>query len=676
MQDVVEHPLLEAVGVQLLLQRAGDARPAGEVGIALGQPLVLGSRLLQRDHQLSAAGPGLDGDVPMGLAARFETGVQQRAVQLADPLPALVVGGRRLRLEPGQLGRQVRTPLGRPCRQGRPRAGQRGAIGGGWRQFAQHVAGAVEHLPSGPLGFGRGHEMAGGLLSFSRCSLARGLSHCHRFVRCGQAGQPGGHLGRGRGALQRGGVNLPVRLGACRPLLRPGDRDLGITGRAGRGGSVRARLLAGRLGLGQLGGLVVVGDGDHRLIAHRARFADHEQTTEGRRPVLGDERVVRAGQGLRRGGPPPRARPPRRWPACAPLPGRLRPSLPAARRPAAPRGRAASVRAAHGHRRRADRRGPVRARRWCPLPLPRRRRRATLASPTRPARSSTSVGGRRPSRSFSCAPCRVTPARHSSRRRSAAVSAGRRSSTARTRASSRSQRACSSATASGVAMASAARWDVSSVRSPSRRPATLPGRLANGVEQAQLQQPDEQILALGRLGLEEPGELALGQDHAGRELLRGQPEQGGDLSVKLPGVAGDHLPRPLQPGLPRRRPTVAEAHDPDGRPALAGDVEVQPHPGLGAALRDDGRHLPFVAQPGHRAVEGEDHGVDDARLPRSGRAGQREQLDPLEVDDGPLAERGEPLHLETDGPHPAWSSTSSVKSDSRSSSTAPRVSVR
>ena len=211
---------------------------------------------------------------------------------------------------------------------------------------------------------------------------------------------------------------------------------------------------------------------------------------------------------------------------------------------------------------------------------------------------------------------------------------------------------------------------------PLQAPRHLPGRLADGVEQAQLQQPDEQILALGRLGLEEPGELALGQDHAGRELLRGQPEQGGDLRVQLPGVARHHLPRPLQPGLPRRRPAVAEAHDPDGRPALAGDVEVQPHPGLGAALRDDGRHLPFVAQPGHRAVEGEDHGVDDARLPGSGRAGQREQLDPLEVDDGPLAERGEPLHLETDGPHPACSSTSSVKSDSRSSSTAPRVSVR
>ena len=203
----------------------------------------------------------------------------------------------------------------------------------------------------------------------------------------------------------------------------------------------------------------------------------------------------------------------------------------------------------------------------------------------------------------------------------------------------------------------------------------LPGRLADGVEQAELQQADEQVLPLGRLGLDEPGELTLRQDHARRELLGGEPEQGGDLRVQLPCVARHHLPGPLQPGFPRRRLPVAEAHHPDGGPALAAEVEVEPHPGLGATLRHDRGHLTFI-QPGDRAVEGEDHGVDHARLPGSGRTGQREQLDALEVDDGALAERGEPLQLQPDGPHPACSSTSSVKSANSSSSTAPRVSVR
>ena len=129
---------------------------------------------------------------------------------------------------------------------------------------------------------------------------------------------------------------------------------------------------------------------------------------------------------------------------------------------------------------------------------------------------------------------------------------------------------------------------MSSARSPSRRPARCPAASRTASNRPSSSSRTSRVLALGRLGLEEPGELALGQDHAGRELVRGQPEQGGDLGVELPGGAGHHLARPLQPGLPRRRPAVAEAHDPDRGPALAADVEVQPHPGLRAALRDDG----------------------------------------------------------------------------------------
>ncbi len=251
-------------------------------------------------------------------------------------------------------------------------------------------------------------------------------------------------------------MGLPVRFGARGPLLRPGHGDLGVAGRSGRGGSVPACLLPRRPGLRQLGGLVVVGDGRDGLVAHRTRLAHHEQFTQRRGSVLGDERVVRGREGLdlagrrvvhRCGGGGPLARP--LQVGCGLLgpllDGRmlLVGALPAFEWPTVAGGEPIAAR-------------PVKRGDGALLRL----LGSGDASPglIDAAGQDLDVGRRAQAiEELQLRARRATPARHSSRRRSAAVSAGRRSSTARTRASNRSQRACSSATASGVAAARAAR---------------------------------------------------------------------------------------------------------------------------------------------------------------------------------------------------------------------------
>jgi hypothetical protein len=56
----------------------------------------------------------------------------------------------------------------------------------------------------------------------------------------------------------------------------------------------------------------------------------------------------------------------------------------------------------------------------------------------------------------------------------------------------------------------------------------------------QPQQVDQNLLALGRFGVQEAGELALGQNHATRELLVGQADRVEDGTLHLGPRTGQH----------------------------------------------------------------------------------------------------------------------------------------
>ena len=66
--------------------------------------------------------------------------------------------------------------------------------------------------------------------------------------------------------------------------------------------------------------------------------------------------------------------------------------------------------------------------------------------------------------------------------------------------------------------------------------------------------------------------------------------------------------------------------------------------------------LVLAAHPGHLAVEGEDDGVDERRLAGAGGAGDREEVEAVEVEAEPFAEGGEALDLEAPRPQP-WASS-------------------
>ena len=80
-----------------------------------------------------------------------------------------------------------------------------------------------------------------------------------------------------------------------------------------------------------------------------------------------------------------------------------------------------------------------------------------------------------------------------------------------------------------------------------RRP--LPGRAGHAVVQAQVEQAYEQVLPLAGLGVEELGELALGQRHARGEVVEAEPDHRLDRGRDLLGVAGEHLGASLEARL-------------------------------------------------------------------------------------------------------------------------------
>jgi hypothetical protein len=203
----------------------------------------------------------------------------------------------------------------------------------------------------------------------------------------------------------------------------------------------------------------------------------------------------------------------------------------------------------------------------------------------------------------------------------------------------------------------------------------LAGRAGDPVVEAEVEQPDQQVLAVAGLVVQEPGELALGQRHAGDEVVVAEADELGDRLGHLVGGAGQHLVAPLEPGLlgggaaaPRR------PHDADRGVLDAVHGEVEPDAGLGQVLADDRGDGPAVVEAGHAAVEGEGQRVDHAGLAGAGRPDQGEQVDAGEVDHHRRAEDREALGFQPDRPHEADSSSSTSSSNRAStrSSTASR----
>ena len=159
-------------------------------------------------------------------------------------------------------------------------------------------------------------------------------------------------------------------------------------------------------------------------------------------------------------------------------------------------------------------------------------------------------------------------------------------------------------------------------------------------EPAGVEQPLEQLLALVGPGAQEPGELALRQQHHLEELVGVHPEQVGDDHRDLGDAvgaagrpAGRRIADPAQrrgrlrdggAAPPRLGPLVPRrAGDPQ---PLLGDRELQGHPGLGVrggtvAAQPAG----FLPGPRHGAEQRERDRIQQRRLAGAGVAVQQEQ---------------------------------------------------
>ena len=204
----------------------------------------------------------------------------------------------------------------------------------------------------------------------------------------------------------------------------------------------------------------------------------------------------------------------------------------------------------------------------------------------------------------------------------------------------------------------------------------LPGELADAVVDLEIEQPGEQIAALRGLVVQEPGELALGQHDAAREVRERQAEQLLDGGLQLARAAREDLhdlavgTEPFEDRL--RRARLPGPHPDDARrpvPVLA-HGELERHLGFLLADAHDARGQALVAVAGHAAVQGEAERVDDGRLAHARRADEREVVDTVEVDVDGLAEDAEPFGVQGDRPHQTCASaTASSYNRSKSRTT-------
>ncbi len=221
-------------------------------------------------------------------------------------------------------------------------------------------------------------------------------------------------------------------------------------------------------------------------------------------------------------------------------------------------------------------------------------------------------------------------------------------------------------------------------------PRSLPDLLVH----AEGQQLDQEILALARLGLQEVGEPALGQQHRLGEVLVGEPQDvlhGGLDRVRALGevidaggeevgqrrVGRDGRVEQIQPGLlgVHLAPLVT-GQGPHRGVALAAGLEHQADPaggGRGGQRLGDGV---FLAPPRHGAVQREAQAVDQRALAGPGRAGQREEVDVGEVGLGRLAVAAETVKEQPQRSHHASPVAAGAGSLVTSSSSSANIAVR
>ncbi len=230
-----------------------------------------------------------------------------------------------------------------------------------------------------------------------------------------------------------------------------------------------------------------------------------------------------------------------------------------------------------------------------------------------------------------------------------------------------------------------------------RAPLGEPG--LDGGEAVGAEQPLEDDAPLLRPGAQEGGEVALGEQHDGGELLGVHAEQPGQQVAGLVEPRRERLPAPVdQLADPDRRLLGGGARPAGLRPRPGGGpVHLDPATADGELALDggrDARRRVVAAQrgvpqrgprAGHDAVEGEADGVEQAGLACAGGTVQEEEAvlgQGVEVDVDAVGERPERLDRHPVQPHASTSSrrtcSSAARSRSRSGGEAgrPRTSAR
>ncbi len=170
----------------------------------------------------------------------------------------------------------------------------------------------------------------------------------------------------------------------------------------------------------------------------------------------------------------------------------------------------------------------------------------------------------------------------------------------------------------------------------------------------EVQQRDQDLVALLRLALQEGVELPLRQHHRAGEGIVVETHDLLDLVLDVlhpPRERLEALRRLLlEHGLGVAREARGAGH-PVATPADF-EVELDGEP-LGPVADE---LLVLATHPRHLAVEAEDDGVDERRLAGAGGPGDGEEVEAVEVEKGALLEGGEALELQPQGPHPCASS--------------------
>ena len=213
--------------------------------------------------------------------------------------------------------------------------------------------------------------------------------------------------------------------------------------------------------------------------------------------------------------------------------------------------------------------------------------------------------------------------------------------------------------------------------------------LLHRVEPVGAEQPLQQLGPVAGVGVQEPRELALRQQHDLEELVGGHPHQVGDLGVRLPYPGGDGVPGSAGELLEQHLRLLGRGAGPAKLGAFLLRLAGDPHPPaaerrLELDLGRRARRGVIRAQPpglaalaGHPAVQGEPDGVKQRGLARPGLAVQQEQPGEGQVVEADLhgaAERAERGHAQPVRAHqPAASSVRTAANALESSRSSPAV---